>query len=413
MSVWIVRAFAAVAITALAAAAILYWPAEVAGAPAAPAPLPPGAQTPSQVSNARPEGSLTTVTLTPEAEVRLGVELATIERRNVQRTRMIGGEVIVPPGRSMTVSAPFAGVVAASVKGRGAGRGRAVVGRGRGSAHSAASRRRGRSAPARRCPLHGRESGQAGDAIARIARAGDVLARRDVGRRARRGGEGTRDSVESATAADESQYTFLESGKVSASDQTNAVILAAPRAGLLQNVHVSAGRVVALGEALFEIVAQNELWIKVPVYAGDMNVFDTAATTRAVSLGGRETGPGIALRPVSGPRTGDPRSASVDLFYAFDNGQGRFRPGERVRVTMPLRGASQGTVVPLSAIFRDIYDGAWVYENTAPRTYVRRRVNVLYVVNDVAVIGNGPPVGTKVVSAGVAELAGTEFGGSH
>jgi hypothetical protein len=80
---------------------------------------------------------------------------------------------------------------------------------------------------------------------------------------------------------------------------------------------------------------------------------------------------------------------------------------------MPLRGATQGTVVPLSAIFRDIYDGAWVYENTAPRTYVRRRVNVLYVVDDVAVIGNGPPVGTKVVSVGVAEISGTEFGASH
>src|ERR1700754_4948777 len=97
------RGAAAVATIAFAAVISLNWPATVASAPSPAAPTAPTGQTPSQVSNARPEGSLTTVTLTPEAEVRLGVELATIERRNVQRTRVIGGEVIVPPGRGMTV----------------------------------------------------------------------------------------------------------------------------------------------------------------------------------------------------------------------------------------------------------------------------------------------------------------------
>jgi biotin carboxyl carrier protein len=409
MPVWIVRALAAVAIAALVAVAIFYQAAEVAGAPAATAPAVPGAQTPSQVSNARPEGSLTTVTLTPEAEVRLGVELATIERRNVQRTRMIGGEVIVPPGRSMTVSAPFAGVLLPPSKGEVPVAGLQLA--------AGDEVLRIQPLPADVDVLRLRADARYMDEVVnrardRAERAQAMYSRGEMSVAERDAAQKALDSVASVRAPT-SQYNFLESGKVSENEQTNAVVLAAPRAGLLQNVHVSAGRVVALGEALFEIVAQNELWIKVPVYAGDINVFDTSAATRAISLGSRETGPGIALRPVSGPRTGDPKSASVDLFYTFDNGQGRFRPGERVRVTMPLRGASQGTVVPLSAIFRDIYDGAWVYENTAPRTYVRRRVNVLYVVNEVAVIGNGPPVGTKVVSAGVAEIAGTEFGGSH
>ncbi len=409
MSPWIVRALAAVAIMALAALTIVYWPAEVSGAPAATAPVAPGTPTPSQVSNARPEGSLTTVTLTPEAEVRLGVELATIERRNVQRTRMIGGEVIVPPGRSMTVSAPFAGVLLPPATGEVPVAGVQLA--------AGDEVLRIQPLPADVDVLRLRADARYMEEAIRLARdrserAQAMYSRGEMSIAERDAAQKALDTV-AAVRPPTSQYSYLESGKVSANEQTNAVVLAAPRAGLLQNVHVSAGRVVALGDPLFEIVAQNELWIKVPVYAGDTNVFNTAAITRAVSLGGRETGPGIALRPVSGPRTGDPKSASIDLFYAFDNSQGRFRPGERVRVTMPLRGASEGTVVPLSAIFRDIYDGAWVYENTAPRIYVRRRVDVLYVVNNVAVIGNGPPVGTKVVSAGVAELAGTEFGGSH
>ena len=410
MRFWHVRIAAAVAATMLTAIVIVNWPAEVASAPSPGAPPIPAGQTPSQVTNARPEGSLTTVTLTPEAEVRLGVELATIERRNVQRTRIIGGEVIIPPGRSMTVSAPFPGIVLPPERGD-------IPLAGVELTHGAVVLRV-QPLPADVDVLRLRTDArivedQIKQARQRADHARTMHARGEMSVAERDAAERYLKAAEALQPPANSQYSVLESGIAPSNDESNAVTMAAPRAGLLQNVHTSTGRVVALGDPLFEIVAQNELWIKVPVYAGDMSAFDTASGIRAIPLGGRDTGPGIALRPVSGPRTGDPRSASIDLFYTFDNGPGRLRPGERVRVTMPLRGATQGTVVPLSAIFRDIYDGAWVYENTAPRTYVRRRVNVLYVVDEVAVIGNGPPVGTKVVSAGVAEIAGTEFGMAH
>lgn len=405
--VTIVRSVAVLAVVGIATAAIFNWPAESA-APTAPAA--PSGQTPSQVSNARPEGALTTVTLTEEAEMRLGVELATIERRNVQRTRIIGGEVIVPPGRSMTVSAPFAGVVLPPASGEIPSAGTQLA--------LGAVVLQVQPLPAEVDVLRLRAEGRYVDeqikqARERYDRAQAMRARGEMSATEMDAAERYLKAAESLSPPINNQYSVLESGVTPGMGEATAVTMAAPKAGLLQNLHVSAGRVVGRGEALFEIVPQNELWIKVPVYAGDTAAFDTAATARAVSLGTRETTGGIPIRPVPGPRTGDPRSASVDLFYTFDNGQGRYRPGERVRVTLSLRGASQGIVVPLSAIFRDIYDGAWVYENTAPRTYVRRRVNVLYVVDDTAVIANGPPVGTKVVSAGVAEISGTEFGMAH
>jgi hypothetical protein len=67
-------------------------------------------------------------------------------------------------------------------------------------------------------------------------------------------------------------------------------------------------------------------------------------------------------------------------------------------------------VVPWSAVTHDINGGAWVYENVAPQQYARRRVEVRRVVGPLAVLARGPAVGAKVVTAGVAELFGTEFG---
>ena len=58
-------------------------------------------------------------------------------------------------------------------------------------------------------------------------------------------------------------------------------------------------------------------------------------------------------------------------------------------------GAADQRVVPWAAVMHDIHGGTWVYENTAPLTYVRRRVQVRYVVDDLAVLESGPPVGAR------------------
>ena len=57
-----------------------------------------------------------------------------------------------------------------------------------------------------------------------------------------------------------------------------------------------------------------------------------------------------------------------------------------------------------------MYGGAWVYLNVEGHVYRRQRVELRHVLGDVAVLARGPGVGGKVVSAGVAELFGTEFG---
>lgn len=59
-------------------------------------PVERGAEEPAKVEHPRPEAELTTVTLTPESEQRLGILTAVAERRPVRRTRLLGGEVVLP-----------------------------------------------------------------------------------------------------------------------------------------------------------------------------------------------------------------------------------------------------------------------------------------------------------------------------
>ena len=78
-----------------------------------------------------------------------------------------------------------------------------------------------------------------------------------------------------------------------------------------------------------------------------------------------------------------------------------------------MRESGEQLVVPWSAILQDIHGGSWLYVQTEPRVYERTRVSLQRVVGDIAVLERGPDVGTEVVSVGVAELAGAEFGVAH
>jgi multidrug efflux system membrane fusion protein len=114
--------------------------------------------------------------------------------------------------------------------------------------------------------------------------------------------------------------------------------------------------------------------------------------------------------PVAGPPSADPATATSDLFYALQAPGGAVRPGERVSVQLPLMGAEQALVVPTSAIVYDINGGAWVYEATSATTFVRRRIEIRSQAGTRTSIARGLDAGKQVVTAGTAELFGTEFG---
>lgn len=75
--------------------------------------------------------------------------------------------------------------------------------------------------------------------------------------------------------------------------------------------------------------------------------------------------------------------------------------------------SASGTVVPYSSLIYDINGQTWVYISPEPRTFIRHKVGVDHVDGDLAILNEGPPVGTVVASVGVAELYGAEFKVGH
>ena len=164
------------------------------------------------------------------------------------------------------------------------------------------------------------------------------------------------------------------------------------------------------GTPLFEVAGQSPVWIRVPVYVGDLDRIDPARPAQVEIFGSAAGAAGREARPVRGPALGDSASASADLFYELDNADRALRLGLKVGVSLALRDAENGLVVPWSAVLFDMQGGTWVYSRTAPNVFVRRRVEIRHIIDGLAVLSRGLTAGEEVVTVGAAELFGTEFG---
>ena len=67
-------------------------------------------------------------------------------------------------------------------------------------------------------------------------------------------------------------------------------------------------------------------------------------------------------------------------------------------------------IIPYSAVLYDAEGHSWVYTNPEPLVFIRQPIQIDTIVGDEAILADGPPVGTAVVTVGGAELFGTEFG---
>lgn len=93
------------------------------------------------------------------------------------------------------------------------------------------------------------------------------------------------------------------------------------------------------------------------------------------------------------------------------------KAAERLGITTaPVRdgpapgGGRRRTVIPYAAVIYDTHGVTWTYTNPESLVFLRRRIRVDSIDGDRAVLADGPPVGTAVVTAGAAELFGAEFG---
>jgi uncharacterized protein YcfL len=70
----------------------------------------------------------------------------------------------------------------------------------------------------------------------------------------------------------------------------------------------------------------------------------------------------------------------------------------------------QRMAVPYGAIFYDANGETWTYTNPESLVFIREHVMVDRIEGDQALLTEGPPSGTMVVTVGAAELWGTETG---
>lgn len=189
-----------------------------------------------------------------------------------------------------------------------------------------------------------------------------------------------------------------------------ALVISAPRKGIVRATYAVSGELVPAGSPLFELMNVETVWVKVPVYVGELSEIAEREPVLVKSLEDPLGHTGAVARPVQAPPTAQASASAVDLYYELPNPEGKYRPGQRVGMLVPVRGEEKSLGLPWSAVVHDIYGGTWVYVQTAPRTFARQRVQVRYVSGDWAVLAEGPKEGARVVTAGAAELFGTEFG---
>jgi len=363
---------------------------------------------PAKVQNVVKETDLTTITLTEEAESRLGIQTATVEYRAVEKKRTFGGEVVPVSGRCVTVSAPLAGTLLLAENSPAVATGQQVT--------------NGQPLYRLLLALPEKDLLSVQEEILRwkieldLAQTKAKRAQQLLNDKAgsARDLEDAQAQVARATASleiAETRLALLKKGELdSTAEGLSSLIIKSPVDGIIQELHIAPGQTVTGTTALLDIAGIDPVWIKVPVYVGDLATIDTIKPARIHSLAdfaGTET---QTAKPVTAPFSGDPESVTVDIFYDLSNPELLYRPGQKVSVTLILKGKEESLVVPYSSILYDMYGSAWVYQNTEPRVYVRQRVELLHVLEELAILSRGPAVGSKVVSAGAAELFGTEFG---
>ncbi|WP_158010068.1 efflux RND transporter periplasmic adaptor subunit [Hymenobacter glacialis] len=370
----------------------------------------PKAISPAEVENPVKESELTTVTITADAEKRLGIKTVVVKTDNVQATREVGGEIQAVPGQAVTIVAPVQGTL-------------------RGGAGLTAGQRvrEGQTLyslvplPAERDLLTlnqgtAQARTQLQVAQARLGRAEELLADRAGSVRAR-------DDARADVALAQRALADARARQGAANGNTGggqALPIKAPLSGVVQRVTVTSGSVVTANTVLVELAALNKVWVRVPLFVGDLRRLGQgqAVTVRPLDGGASRQG-----RPVEAPLLGATAgTGTADVFFEIDNADEAFRPGERVAVDVTLTGAAGGTgnaagtaalTIPAAALLYDATGGQWVYVRTAPRQYTRQRVEVQRAVGDQIVISRGVKAGAEVVTDGAAELFGTEFGGSH
>ncbi len=360
---------------------------------------------PAQVEHAVAEADLPVVHLSAAAMKRLAIRTSQVEDTLLSGERLVGGEVIVPPGRGVSVAAPMGGLVRAASE----------------TALTPGARVRQGQVLLRLFPLapidrdlrarSEREvsatRAQLEQADARVLRLTQLNAEHASSQRL----------YEEAVTAREVARADVHAAETRARNTAEAPLVTdvawpvrAPTDGVVRSVAAAPGQAVAAGAPLFEVVAVDALQVRVPIYAGDLGRIDFGAVARVQPLA--RDGDAVDAAPVAGPPTADPTAATVDRYFTLA-GEARFVPGERVLVHLTMQRVASARSVPTSSLVRDADGAAWVYACAGEGAFRRERIDPMRVSGQRLVFTRGPALGTCVASVGAMEIFGSEFEPGH
>ena len=363
---------------------------------------------PAQIENPVEETMLTTITLTEKAVQRLGIETDVAELKNLPGIVKSGGEVIAVPGHEAVVTAPISGTVFFAENNVSISAGM-VVKKGQDIMRLSVM-------PSGNDLFLAREDMGAKETDYRVLldkyrRSEQLLAEKAISEKAFQAVEAELANVQAALNSAKARLQVLDGSMNSTEGNLATLSIQSPIDGILQKISVASGQRITMSTPLFAVSGQNPVWIRVPVYVGDLQKIDMNRPAILHPMGDTVPGEMISVSPVQGPPLSDPVNASSELFFEVNNENRRFRIGDKVMVSLPKKTSGENIVIPFSAVVYDMHGGSWLYVKLSTLTYNRRRIEISHVIGSDAVIARGVIAGEEVVTAGVAELYGTEFGG--
>lgn len=199
---------------------------------------------------------------------------------------------------------------------------------------------------------------------------------------------------------------FLPTPAPDGSLRVKSVPITSPLAGRIISAHAVPRQFVSSGDALWTIADWSRLWVRVPVFEGDLARIHRDDPADVTTL---EPPTVLQAKPVRIPQPIAEGRRTMDLFYEIENPAGQLRPGQAVTVSIPVGSQAQRIVVSRSAVLWDGMGGAWAYVCTGPETFVRRRLELGPPLGDRVVVQRGLQAGDQVVTLGAEALRGEEF----
>ena len=165
------------------------------------------------------------------------------------------------------------------------------------------------------------------------------------------------------------------------------------------------GEVISISRDLNRAILQVELT------ESDVKKVRRDVAAAVLPLARDSNAPRIEVKPVEEPANLGLYGRPGTLYYETRDGNHSLVHGQLVFVELNLSvGGDNRRVIAYSAVLYDANGATWVYTNPEQDVFIREPIQIDVIAGDEAILRDGPPAGTAVVTVGVAELYGTEFG---